>query len=99
MHPRPKLVGFLSLLVPGLGHIYSGDGGRGAAILLATIVVGNLNAIWLSVAAAAPRTFWATTLPRGLHDLFALYGLVFWAWQVVDAVRREKCRVSNRPGT
>lgn len=52
------------------------------------IIVGNLNAIWLSLFAAAspmPGTFWASTFPRLLHDLFAAYGVVFWIWQVVDA--------------
>jgi TM2 domain-containing membrane protein YozV len=45
----PLLAGILSLLVPGLGQIYAGQGGRGANILFATIVIGNLNTIWLSL--------------------------------------------------
>lgn len=84
------LAGVLSLLVPGLGQIYAGESGRGAAILIAAIIVGNLNAIWLSIfATASPATgaFWSYTLPRLLHDLFAAYGLVFWIWQVADAHR------------
>ncbi len=90
MSRNKYLAGVLSLLVPGLGQIYAGKGERGAAILVAVIVVGNLNAIWLSLFATAdprPKTFWAYTLPRILHDLFAAYGLVFWVWQAADAHR------------
>jgi len=94
MNPRALLVGLLSLLVPGSGQMAVGKGDRGVVILLATIVVGNLNAIWLSVAAVAHHSFWATTLPRALHDLFAFYGVVFWVWQVVDAVREGRRRYS-----
>lgn len=90
MSRSPLLSGVLSLLVPGLGQIYAGQGERGAAILLAVIIVGNLNAIWLSLFASTnprPAAFWANTLPRILHDLFAVYGIVFWRWQAVDAYR------------
>jgi hypothetical protein len=93
MSRRPILAGVLSLLVPGLGQICSGRGERGAAILIAAIVVGNLNAIWLSLHATTscgPYTFWATALPRILHDLFAAWGVVFLTWQVVDAYRQAK---------
>jgi TM2 domain-containing membrane protein YozV len=90
----------LSLLVPGLGQIYAGQGERGAAILIAVIVVGNLNAIWLNLFATAsprPEAFWAYTLPRLLHDLFAAYGVVFWIWQAVDAHRI--CATGKDEGT
>jgi TM2 domain-containing membrane protein YozV len=93
MSRSPFLAGLLSLLVPGLGQIYAGRGERGAAILIAVIVVGNLNVIWLSLFAAAsagPHTFWGNTLPRALHDLFAAWGLVFLGWQVVDAYRQAR---------
>jgi hypothetical protein len=74
MSRRPLLASGLSLLVPGLGQICAGKGERGAAILIAVLVVRNLNVIWLSLFAtvsAAPRTFWGYELPRILHDLFA----------------------------
>ena len=90
---NPYLAGFLSLLVPGLGQFYTGRGVRGAAILLAVIIVGNLNTIWLSLNALSspdPHTFWTHSLPRILHDLFAVYGILFWLWQVVDAYQRAK---------
>ncbi len=77
-----------SLLIPGLGQIYVRKSERGAAILIAVIIVGNLNAIWLSAFAVSSTTatnFFSTTLPRLLHDIFAFYGIVFWIWQVVDA--------------
>ena len=95
---NPYLAGLLSLLVPGLGQIYAGSGTRGAAILLAVIIVGNLNAIWLSLYAANtpdPNIFWASTLPRILHDLFAAYGIIFWLWQVVDAYQQAKEQHEN----
>mgnify|MGYP000445093815 CR=1 FL=1 len=84
------LAGGLSLVIPGLGQMCAGRGERGAAILVTVIIVGNLNAIWLSLFAAAgpaPGAFWTSMLPRLLHDLFAVYGVVFWIWQVIDAYR------------
>lgn len=94
---NPYLAAVLSLLVPGLGQIYSGESDRGARILVSAIVVGNLYVIWLSVHAVATATagqqaFWATTLPRLLHDVFSIWGLVFWLWVVVDAYRQAKRR-------
>jgi TM2 domain-containing membrane protein YozV len=93
MMRRSFLAGLLSLVVPGLGQIYCGKGGRGAAILVAVIVVGNLNAIWLSLFTLTDPgagAFWAYRLPRILHDVFAVYGVIFWIWQVVDAYRQAK---------
>ena len=90
---NPYLAGLLSIPVPGLGQIYAGKGERGAAILIAAIIVGNLNAIWLSLYAAVdPGTnaFWAHALPRILHDLFAAYGVIFLIWQVADAYQLAK---------
>lgn len=89
------LASVLSLLVPGLGQIYSGKGERGAAILMAAIIAGNLYAIWLSLFAMAtaspgPKVFWAHTLPRILHDVFSAYGVIWWVWQVVDAHQQAK---------
>lgn len=85
---NPYFAGLLSIPVPGLGQIYAGNGVRGATILAVTIIVGNLNAIWLSLYAASEaegNIFWAHSLPRILHDLFAVYGVIFLAWQVADA--------------
>jgi len=90
MKRNPILASVFSLLIPGAGQMYCGQSLRGAAILLAVIVVGNLNAIWLTMYAAqlstpGPPDFWAQVLPRLLHDLFAFYGVVFLAWQIADA--------------
>ncbi len=89
MSPKAWLASLLSLLVPGLGQIYAGKSARGAVILIVVIIVGNLNAIWLSLfsisSAAGSDAFWAYALPRFLHRLFAFYGVIFWIWQVADA--------------
>jgi TM2 domain-containing membrane protein YozV len=85
---KPFIASILSLLIPGLGQICAGKSERGAAILIAVIIVGNLNAIWLTVFALSANTsatFYGYTLPRLLHDIFAFYGIIFWIWQVVDA--------------
>lgn len=92
-HRNPYLASLLSIPVPGLGQIFAGKGERGADILIATIIVGNLNAIWLSLYAATTpgaKAFWIDTLPRILHDLFAAYGVIFLIWQVVDAFYQVK---------
>lgn len=90
MKPNPILAGVFSALVPGLGQMIAGHSVRGAAILIAVILVGNLNAIWLrmftlSTGMPDSHEFWASVLPRVLHDLFAFYGVVFLVWQIVDA--------------
>jgi len=91
MRHRPAVVGALSLLIPGLGQIYSGEGNKGAAILAAAIVIGNLNLIFLLMfvstnADAAP--VWAYWIPRLGHDLISLWSIVFWIWAAVDAYRQ-----------
>jgi hypothetical protein len=64
----------------------------GAAFMLAFIIIGNLNVIWLSIYAGAQTdlSFFSYTFPRLLHDIFAFYGIVFWIWQVFDAYRLAK---------
>jgi hypothetical protein len=80
---------FLSIVFPGSGHVYSGKRALGAAFMLAFIVIGSLNAIWLSIYSGTQMDmgFYGDTLPRILHDIFAFYGIVFWAWQAIDAYR------------
>lgn len=89
---NPYLASLLSIPVPGLGQFYAGKSERGAVILIVTIIVGNLNAIWLSLhaAAAESNTFWMYNLPRILHDIFAFYGIIFLIWQAVDAYYQVK---------
>lgn len=93
MSRNPYLAGLLSLLIPGLGQIYAGKSQRGAAIPIAVILAGNLNAIWLSlhgITSPGINEFWTYKLPRILHDLFAAYSVVFLIWQVVDAYQAGK---------
>jgi len=47
MKPNAIVAGALSLLIPGLGQIYAGEGNRGAAILVAaTIIRWGACATW-----------------------------------------------------
>ncbi|MGD1995051.1 MAG: hypothetical protein PVI59_17805 [Anaerolineae bacterium] len=78
----------LSLLVPGLGQAYCGAVERGAAILLAAIVVGSLNVLFIPVfltADPSPEIVWAYWMPRVGHDIISVWSLVFWAWAIIDA--------------
>lgn len=90
---NPYLACLLSIPIPGLGQIYAGKGARGAAILIVTITVGNLNAIWLTLyggMSTVSSFFWTGQLPRLLHDLFAAYAIIFLIWQVFDAYHQAK---------
>ena len=90
MTRKPILASIFSLVIPGLGQIYSGRSQRGAMILLAAIFIGNLNAIWLSLyslTSPGVNAVWTYTLPRILHDIFAAWSIVFYLWQVVDSYR------------
>jgi hypothetical protein len=92
------LSGLLSTLVPGLGQIYSGNSQRGALILFASILIGNLNAIWLSLystTSPGPEPFWTFKLPLMLHEMSGVWGVMFWIWQIVDAVQQTKKQVYN----
>ncbi len=92
MKKSPWLACLLSVLFPGLGQVYIGKRGLGTALMVAFIIIGNLNAIWLSIYAGAPTDlgFFGHTLPRLLHDIFAFYGVVFWIWQAVDVYQLTK---------
>ncbi len=88
MKRNPWLAGLLSVLVPGLGQIYCGQSSRGAAILVAAIVVGNLNLVFLPVFVMAnpdPEAAWAYWIPRIGHDVMSVWSAVFWIWAVADA--------------
>ena len=89
MKPDPRLAVLLSILFPGSGQVYAGRKALGAAFMLAFIVIGTLNAIWLSIYAgtSAGSGFYGDTFPRILHDIFAFYGIVFWIWQAFYAYR------------
>jgi len=93
---NPFIAGILSLFVPGLGQIYAGENNKGAAIIVAAIVVGNLNIIILPLIAMANpviptgapdlSTLWAYWIPRVVHDVVSFWSIIFWGWAVYDAV-------------
>jgi len=65
-----------------------GHSERGAAILAAAIVIGNLNILFLLgffEASPDPATIWAYWIPRIVHDVISVWSIVFWAWTVFDA--------------
>jgi hypothetical protein len=92
MRKNPWIAGLLSLVFLGLGHVYVGKKALGVALMIAFIVIGNLNALWLSTYALAPADsgFFGLTLPRLLHDIFAFYGIALWIWAIIDSVRLAK---------
>jgi TM2 domain-containing membrane protein YozV len=99
------IAGFLSLIVPGLGQIYRGKSKKGAIILTAAIIIGNLNIIILPLISIANpvlppvcdnlRAVWAYWIPRVAHDIFALWSIVFWLWAVVDAILIPTKKIKN----
>jgi hypothetical protein len=104
MKRKPYLAGMLSMLVPGLGQIYAGEGDKGAAIITAAIVIGNLNIIILPLIAMAnpenpkatpdKRKVWAYWIPRVVHDVVSMWSITFWIWAVGDAIAitRKSCK-------
>ena len=85
----PTVAGILSLIVPGLGQIYAGRGDRGAAILVAAMIVGTLALIWQTLYAVYAKNLIGYEYPFYRTSL-VVYAIVFWAWQVVDAYRSAK---------
>jgi TM2 domain-containing membrane protein YozV len=87
-HARnPILAAVLSLVVPGLGQIYSGKSERGVAILVAGIIVGTLALIWQTLFVTANPSY-PFFLPYQIALTF--YGAIFWVWQVVDGYQQAK---------
>ncbi len=94
MRRNPFIAGLLSLLAPGLGQIVAGEGNKGAAVLAAAIVIGNLDIIILPLIAMAnpagipsdARALWAYWIPRVFHDILSFWSIAFWLWAVADAV-------------
>ena len=96
MKHSPFVAGILSLLIPGLGQIYGGESNKGAAIITAAIVIGNLNIlILLLISMANPtiqtgdsdvRSIWVYWIPRIGHDILSLWSIAFWIWAIMDAI-------------
>ena len=92
---NPWIAGLLSLLVPGLGQIYAGENNKGGAMIVAAVVVGNLNILILPLIAIANPviptgapdtvTIWSYWIPRIVHDIVSFWSIVFWIWAVCDA--------------
>jgi len=83
------IAAILSLLVPGLGQIYIGKSDRGATILVAGIIIGTLALIWQTLFAVYASELTGYEYPFYRTSL-AVYAMVFWAWQVLDAYRLAK---------
>ena len=99
MGSNPILAMFLSLVIPGVGQMAAGKGRKGAAILAAAIVIGNLNLLLLLVfswAAIGPEAAWVYWILRIGHDVMAFWSLAFWIWAVIDAYQ---CAAANQTGT
>ncbi len=106
MRRNPVIAGVLSLLVPGLGQIYGGKKNKGAAIIVAAIVVANLDIIILPLIATANptiptgaadvRTIWSYWIPRVVHDISSFWSIAFWVWAIADAVLVTQRKRKNR---
>ncbi len=95
MKRKQIIAGILSLVIPGLGQIYRGERNKGGFILVAAIVIGNLNIIILPLISMANpnipptgsdiRALWAYWIPRFVHDVLSFWSIAFWLFVVVDA--------------
>ena len=89
----PIVASIFSLVIPGLGHLCCGDPKRGLLILVAAIIIGNLNLIFIVLffqAGIDPSLGWKYWLPRIGHDVVVFWSIVFWVWAVIDAYRCAK---------
>jgi len=95
MKRNPFIAALLSLIIPGLGQIYSGKGKYGAAIIFAAIVIANLNIMILPLIALAnpdlpvhqidANAVWKYWIPRITHDVASLWSIACWIWAIIDA--------------
>lgn len=90
MKRNPVIAFLLSMVIPGLGHIYAKKGTKGAVILAASIIIGSLNIIFLPVFISANpdlNSIWGYWIPRVGHDVIAIWSIVFWFWVCFDSYR------------
>lgn len=102
---NPWLSGLLSLVVPGLGQVYAGEGKKGGAIIFGAIVIANLNVLILPLISMAnptiplgnpdSRSIWAYFIPRLVHDVASFWSIAYWVWAVVDAIVITKKNVAK----
>jgi signal peptidase I len=86
IHPSPIVAGLLSVLMPGLGHLYIGQARRGV-VLFAMIIIAN-SAMMFALMGVLAR-FWMLAI-----SFFLLFGL--WLYILIDAVTRAS-RTPERP--
>jgi TM2 domain-containing membrane protein YozV len=90
---KPIIASLLSLIIPGLGQLYCGRNTRGAAILSAAIIIGNLNLLFLILFLETDLDAgmgWAYWIPRVGHDVVSIWSIAFWLWLIIDAYRCAK---------
>jgi TM2 domain-containing membrane protein YozV len=90
MNKNPILASFFSLIIPGFGQLYCGETKRGLLTLVAAIIIGNANLIFVLLFTQAgidPSLGWEYWMPRIGHDVVAFWSVVFWVWVIVDAHR------------
>jgi signal peptidase I len=88
---RPLVALFAGLILPGLGHVYCGDGARGVVFLLGFALLVPAAA-WLGLHGPAPMLSWI--LLAGTLAALALY-----LFSVVDAYRTaSRLRANFTPG-
>jgi hypothetical protein len=84
--------------IPGLGHIYIGNVGRGIAILISGIVIYGLFVITIVFSLSLQGILFlaaANTPPIGFESIFIIFilGVAYfglWIWQIFNARKRAK---------
>lgn len=83
--------------LPGLGHIYVGNIGRGIGILISGIVIYSLFIITMIFSFSLQGLLFlaADKPPIGFESLFIIFVLgiayfVLWIWQIFNARKRAK---------
>lgn len=89
---NPAVMGLCSFLIPGLGQMISGEGGRGVGHLLGTIALGGGGTALLAANAALAEQG-ARSIALGIGGLVCYAGvLALDIYSIVDAVKVAKVR-------
>jgi histidine triad (HIT) family protein len=77
----------LSLLIPGLGHIYAGKGNKGTAIFSASILISSLNILFILFFKTSTLDLGSLSwkIIRTGHLIIAIWSFVFWIWVLIDS--------------
>jgi len=89
MRRSPLLAALLSLLIPGLGQVYAGALGRGAALFAAMFSVAGLT-VWrqgdVNLGPAGMLRLWLSDPRTHGFALLSVVGLaLMWVWAILDA--------------